>query len=192
MTDLDSNPTLALLARPSLRPADDHGGPRPDAGRDGQDPHSRGPRAGPRQARTLALHRLRGRGPRPRGDLIAKVFTEDHPDAKPERIELERRRLQHAPTVVAIVSRAAPHVKIPEWEQLLSAGASSMNLVIAANALGFVTAWLTEWYSYDGRVASALGLAASEKLAGFIHVGRPTVAVEDRVRPVLSDIVTVF
>ncbi len=126
------------------------------------------------------------------GDLIAAVYAGDNPDAPANRLELERKRLQHAPTVVAVVSRAAPHVKIPEWEQLMSAGAASMNLIVAANALGFATAWLTEWYSYDARVAAALGLAPHEKLAGFVHVGRPTVAVEDRVRPVMADIVSRF
>ena len=126
------------------------------------------------------------------GELIAAVYAADTPDAPANRIELERRRLQHAPAVVAVVSRAAPHAKIPEWEQLLSAGAASMNLVVAANALGFATAWLTEWYSYDARVAEAFGLAPHEKLAGFVHIGRPTVAVEDRVRPVMAEIVSRF
>jgi nitroreductase len=46
----------------------------------------------------------------------------------------ERQRFSHAPLVVAVVSRAAPHVKIPEWEQTLSAGAACMNLTIAASA----------------------------------------------------------
>ena len=32
----------------------------------------------------------------------------------------------------AVVSRAAPHVKIPEWEQVLSAGAACMALVLSA------------------------------------------------------------
>ncbi len=126
------------------------------------------------------------------GDLIAEVYAGDNPEALANRIELERKRLQHAPAVVAVVSRAAPHVKIPEWEQLMSAGAASMNLIVAANAMGFATAWLTEWYSYDARVAAALGLQPHEKLAGFVHVGRPTVAVEDRTRPVLAEIVTRF
>jgi nitroreductase len=124
------------------------------------------------------------------GDAIAAVHAQDNPDAKPARLDLERKRLQHAPTVVAVVSRAAPHAKIPEWEQVLSAGAAAMNLLVAANALGFATAWLTEWYSYDARVAEALGLAPHEKFAGFVHIGRPTTAVEDRVRPVMADIVT--
>ena len=126
------------------------------------------------------------------GALIADVYAGDNPDAPANRIEFERGRLQHAPAVVAIVSRAAPHAKIPEWEQLLSAGAACMNLVVAANALGFATAWLTEWYSYDARVAATLGLAPHERLAGFVHIGRASVAVEDRVRPVMADIVTRF
>ena len=126
------------------------------------------------------------------GGLIADVYVQDHPEASADRVDSERRRLSHAPTVVAVVSRAAPHVKIPEWEQLMSAGAAAMNLVVAANALGFVTAWLTEWYSYDARVAAGLGLQAHEKLAGFVHIGRPTVAIEDRVRPAMADIVSRF
>jgi len=76
--------------------------------------------------------------------------------------------------VIAVVSRAAPHVKIPEWEQVLSAGAAAMSLVIAAHALGFGTAWITEWYAYDRGVLDALGLASHEKIAGFVHIGRPT------------------
>lgn len=126
------------------------------------------------------------------GALIAAVYAQDNPEAPESRLDVERKRLQHAPAVVAVVSRAAPHVKIPDWEQVMSAGAASMNLVVAANALGFVTAWLTEWYSYDARVAAAIGLAPHEKLAGFVHIGRPTVTVEDRVRPVMAEIVTRF
>ena len=63
------------------------------------------------------------------GDTIAAAFRADHPDATPDQIEFERNRLARAPLVIAVVSRAAPHVKIPEWEQQLSAGASAMSLV---------------------------------------------------------------
>ena len=126
------------------------------------------------------------------GAAIAAVFAADNPDAPSARLETERKRLVLAPLVVAVVSRAAAHVKIPEWEQLMSAGAATMNLVIAANALGFATAWLTEWYAYDARVGTALGLAPGERIVGFVHVGRATAAVEDRVRPVMAEIVSRF
>ena len=124
------------------------------------------------------------------GEIIAKTFAADNPDAGPERIEQERRRLMHAPLSVAVVSRAGPHVKIPEWEQVLSAGAAAMNLVIAANAAGYATSWLTEWYAYDRRVLDALGLAPSERLAGFVHIGRAREVPSDRPRPALAEIVT--
>jgi nitroreductase len=81
-------------------------------------------------------------------------------------------------------------MKIPEWEQVLSAGAVCMNLVVAANAAGYATSWLTEWFAYDRRVLDALGLSPAEKLAGFIHLGRPQEVPGDRPRPDLADIVT--
>jgi nitroreductase len=126
------------------------------------------------------------------GDAIAATFREKYPQATAEQIAFERQRLARAPLVIAVVSRAAPHVKIPEWEQQLSAGAAAMNLVNAAHALGFAANWITEWYAYDRAVLDALGLAPYERIAGFIHIGKPVRPPEDRARPALSDIVTRF
>jgi nitroreductase len=126
------------------------------------------------------------------GAAIEAIFQADHPEATADQIAFERNRLARAPLVVAVVSRAGPHVKIPEWEQVLSAGAAAMNLVTAAHALGFAATWITEWYAYDRRVLDALGVAASEKIAGFVHIGRPERPPEDRPRPPLAEIVTRF
>jgi len=124
------------------------------------------------------------------GEEIASAFRADHPQAKPEFVDVERTRLAHAPLVIAVVSRAGPHVKIPEWEQVLSAGAAAMNLVVAAHALGYAAKWITEWYAYDRRVLDALGLASHERIVGFIHIGRPAQPPEDRARPALRELVT--
>lgn len=126
------------------------------------------------------------------GDAIARIFQADHPEATAEQIEFERNRLARAPLVIAVVSRATPHQKIPEWEQLMSAGAATMNLVTAAHALGFAATWLTEWYAYDRRTLEVLGLTPSEKIAGFVHIGTPARPPEDRPRPPLADIVSRF
>lgn len=126
------------------------------------------------------------------GGAIAAAFCAKYPDAKPDQVEFERNRLAHAPLVIAVVSRAAPHVKIPEWEQVLSAGAAAMNLVLAAHALGYGANWITGWYAYDRGVLDALGLAPHERIAGFIHIGKPSTRVEDRPRPALSEIATRF
>jgi nitroreductase len=126
------------------------------------------------------------------GEKIAAVFRANKPEATAEQVEFERNRLARAPLVIAVVSRAGPHGKIPEWEQQLSAGASAMNLVHAAHALGFAASWLTEWYAYDRRVLDALGLAPHERIAGFVHIGHPVKPPEDRERPTLSDVVSHF
>jgi len=133
-----------------------------------------------------------GEARRSAGAAIAAAFRSKYPDAKPEHVEAERERLARAPLVVAVVSRAGPHVKIPEWEQVLSAGAAAMNLVLAAHALGYGASWTTEWYAYDRGVLDALGLAAHERIAGFIHIGRPPGRPEDRPRPALGAIATRF
>jgi nitroreductase len=124
------------------------------------------------------------------GEAIAAAFTADRPDATPDQIEFERQRLARAPLVIAVVSRAAPHVKIPEWEQQLSAGASATSLVLAAHAMGYAASWITEWYAYDRRVLDKLGLAPHERIAGFVHIGRAAKPPEDRERPRLDSIVS--
>jgi nitroreductase len=126
------------------------------------------------------------------GDLFAKIFKEKNAAATADQVEVERKKFLHAPLIIGVVSRARPHVKIPLWEQELSAGASVMNIVTAANALGYVANWLTGWVAFDRAAMDALGLAADEKIAGFVHIGRAQKTVEDRDRPQLSSIVTRF
>jgi nitroreductase len=124
--------------------------------------------------------------------IIGDAFRERRPDATSDQVAVESARLARAPLVIAVVSRAAPHVKIPEWEQIMSAGASATSLVMAAHAIGYAANWLTEWYAYDRKVLDALGLAPNERIAGFVHIGRATKPPEDRPRPPLNEIVTRF
>src|ERR1044072_9239983 len=112
-------------------------------------------------------------------EAIAAVFRTANPQATDEQVAFEGNRLARAPLVVAVVSRAAPHVKIPEWEQVLSSGAAAMNLVTAAHAVGVAANWIPEWSACDRRVLDALGLARNEKVAGFVHIGRPAKPPED-------------
>ena len=67
-----------------------------------------------------------------------------------------------------------------------------MSLVLAAHALGYAASWITEWYAYDRGVLAALGLQDHERIAGFVHIGRPNIPPEDRPRPPLAAIATRF
>ena len=133
-----------------------------------------------------------GEGREKAADIVAQAFKARNPEADEKQIAFERNRLLYAPVIVAVVSTAAPHMKIPEWEQELSAGAVCMNLLVAAQAMGFGASWLTNWFSFDRSVLTAFGLAATERVAGFVHIGTPTTTPAARDRPVLADIGTPF
>jgi nitroreductase len=115
------------------------------------------------------------------GEELARVIEAD-PGIDAARLDIERKRFMSAPVCVMVVSTAAPHPKIPEWEQVLSAGAVAFQLLIAAHAMGFAGCWLTEWTAYDERARPILGLNDHERVVGFISMGTATQAVTERTR----------
>lgn len=126
------------------------------------------------------------------GAFLADLARSDDAAADPKKVEIDAGRFTRAPVSIAVVSRAGPHVKIPEWEQVLSAGAVCLNLLHAASAHGFGGNWVTEWPAYDRRVLDRLGLGPDEKIAGFVHLGTPSGKAEDRVRPDMAAITSRF
>ncbi len=120
--------------------------------------------------------------------LAALVEAREGPLGEGRRT-MEENRFSRSPLVIGLVSTAKPHVKIPEWEQLLSAGAAAMNLIHAAHSMGFGANWVTEWVAYDEDAKKILGIAPEEKTVGFIHIGTPAEPPVDRPRPALADIV---
>ena len=117
------------------------------------------------------------------GDAMAARWRELHPEHGEESLNFQRDMFLRAPVVIAVISKAAPHPKIPEWEQVLSAAAVCQNMLIAATALGFACAWNTDWIAYDAGMAKVMGLSLQERVAGFVYLGATTAPLEDRPRP---------
>jgi nitroreductase len=117
-------------------------------------------------------------------EMLAKRGTEQ------DRIDFARTAFTRAPVVIAVLSKAAEHPKIPIWEQQMSAGAACMNLCHAAHALGYAANWLTDWWAFDAEAKAFLGIAAGEAVVGFVHIGTPREPPQDRPRPSLANILT--
>ena len=117
------------------------------------------------------------------GDLLAERARELDADAPDAAVEKDRQRFSFAPTIVAVIAHPTPGHKVPEIEQLLSGGAVCFALLQAAQALGFGAQWLTGWAAYDEHVHAVLGVAAGERILGFIHVGTASEPAPERVRP---------
>ncbi|WP_332689602.1 nitroreductase family protein [Devosia sp.] len=124
------------------------------------------------------------------GERLAGIFARNNPGIDEASIEIERQRFLPAPLTIGVISSPKPHPKVPEFEQLLSAGNVAFNLLHAAFALGFGASWVTRWYTFDAEAAAMLGVGAGERFVGFVHIGTPTTTLEDRPRPALSEIVS--
>lgn len=124
--------------------------------------------------------------PEARRDAFADLLHRAYDAQKDVVGKVERQAIEQfarqAPTLIVALSRPARASHIPIWEQELSAGAACMNLLVAAHAEGFAGGWLTGWAAYSSMVRDAFG-GPDDRIAGFIFLGTPTRAPEERPRP---------
>ncbi|WP_425228974.1 nitroreductase family protein [Sphingomonas sp.] len=121
--------------------------------------------------------------------LLADIWAADHPRAPAHELETARQFALQAPALVVILSAPVHGHQVPLWEQELSAGAATMNLLHAAHAMGYAAGWLTGWPAFSDRVRDAFG-TADQRLAGFVFIGTPARPLDDRPRPDMAAIVS--
>lgn len=116
---------------------------------------------------------IRGAGREALGDLFAAAAALANPAATPEALAREKDKALRAPLVILVIAKLAtqPNVKVPEIEQMLSAGAAAQNILLAAHALGFAAVWKTGAAAYDNHVKSGLGLSSNEYIVGILNIG---------------------
>lgn len=127
-------------------------------------------------------------------DALSAMLTEAYSAEKPEAGRLEIEAMDNfarmAPALVVVLHSPKPS-HIPVWEQELSTGAATMNLLHAVHAHGYVGGWLTGWASTSDRVRDAFG-AAHERIAGFVFIGTAAKPLEERPRPLIDDIASIW
>jgi nitroreductase len=105
------------------------------------------------------------------GDLFASVSLADQPELNEEALDRVRAKAQRAPLVLVVVVRLQSHPKVPEIEQYLSAGSAAHAMLLAAHAQGFAAIWRTGPMAFNPQVRHGLGLAANERVLGFLYLG---------------------
>lgn len=114
------------------------------------------------------------------GELFLQAALAQEPQLSDAR---QQRMLQmplRAPLLVVVIGCPKPHPKIPEIEQLLSAGVAAQNMLLSAFAQGIGGIWRTGEMAYDAQVKQGLGLTDSEQLVGFLYLG----SQPERLKPV--------
>jgi nitroreductase len=117
------------------------------------------------------------------GVKFGEVWAKNNPNHGADSVAFQQGLFMRAPVVIAVVSTAAPHGKIPVWEQQMSAAAVCYNVVLAATAIGFAAQWQSDWVIYDVAAKAAMGVHDAEQVAGLIYIGQSSLPLEDRPRP---------
>lgn len=133
---------------------------------------------------------IAGEARRQVGEKLAEIAARNNPGLDEASLEIERQRFLPAPVTIGVISSPKEHPKVPEFEQLLSAGNVAFNLLHGAHALGFGASWVTRWYAFDAEAAAMLGARDGERFVGFVHIGTAATAIEDRPRPALDEVVS--
>ncbi|MGW8189566.1 nitroreductase family protein [Sphingomonas hankookensis] len=113
--------------------------------------------------------------------LLREAQVVENPQATEAHLEACD-RFAHEGEALIVVLSAPVDSHIPRWEQELSAGAATMNLLHAAHAMGYVASWLTGWMAFSDRVRDAFG-GANDRIAGFVFIGSPGRPLDERPRP---------
>ena len=101
----------------------------------------------------------------------------------PDKIDKAALLFETAPLMVLVVAAPVESEKVPEVEQILSAGCVCLSLVNAALASGWGANWITGYAAHDAAFAQNLGLSEAETIAGFIFIGTEGAAPPERPRP---------
>lgn len=134
---------------------------------------------------------IRGQAREAFGDLMAAAMKARCPDTAAEGLARERAKALRAPLIVVVAAHVQDTARIPQIEQVLSAGAAAQNIMLAAHALGYGAMWKTGDPAYDDSVKAGLHLDANDQIVGFLYLGtRAARAAPGAPRPTPQEFVT--
>ncbi|MEM7565251.1 MAG: nitroreductase [Pseudomonadota bacterium] len=126
---------------------------------------------------------IRGEARNRLSDVFGRAVQKRNPDVEPEYLNKQKDKPLRSPLIVVVVANLIDSPKIPKIEQMLCAGAAAQNILLASNALGYGSIWLTGDNAYDDLVKAELGVQQNEEIIGFIYLGTPDFDIPPRAIP---------
>lgn len=128
---------------------------------------------------------IRGDARHALSEVFASAVKRRDPQVGEAYLNKQKDKPLRSPLIVVVVACLSDNPKVPEVEQMLSAGAAAHSILLASNAMGFGSIWLTGDNAYDSSVREALELTSNEKIISFIYIGTEKFELP---HPVKSDI----
>lgn len=136
--------------------------------------------------RPWRVFEVRGHARERLGDVFADALA-NAGETEDEKLERARRKPLRAPLLLVVAATPVEHPKVPEIEQILSAGAVAHGILLGAHARGFSAMWRTGELSHDPFVARAFGLGENDRIVAFIYVGTASQEPPATIRPAVED-----
>ena len=129
---------------------------------------------------------IRGEARHALAEVFASAVRKRDPKVTQAYLKKQKQKPLRSPLIVVVVACLSDNPKIPEIEQILSAGAAAHAILLASKAMGFGSIWLTGDNAYDASVCEPLGLDSNEKIVGFIYLGTEISAIPHPPKPDLD------
>ncbi|SDH06703.1 Nitroreductase [Pseudomonas flavescens] len=126
------------------------------------------------------------------GELYAGALMARPVEASEDALAKARNMPLRAPLLVVVIARLQEHPKVPAQEQLLAAGCAAHGILLAAHAQGIGAVWRTGELSHDRHVDAGLGLAANERIVGYLYLGTPERELRSPPQPTVDDFVAAW
>ena len=105
------------------------------------------------------------------GSKMASAAKKIDPTMSDSQIEKLLKAPLRAPLIIIVSAKLQNHPKVPEVEQLLSAGSAVTKLQLANESLGYSSIWRTGSIVYNRAFMDSIGLLKNEQIVGMIYIG---------------------
>lgn len=105
------------------------------------------------------------------GELFATAAQKRDPDTKAKEIDRQRDKGANPPVTLIVVATPKEDDKVPEYEQLITAGIAAQQVQLAAFSMGYGTILVSGEKVDDAFIKQALNIGEQEIIIGFISMG---------------------
>jgi nitroreductase len=116
------------------------------------------------------------------GEALALTAIARRPDLHPAKLDGLRQKAFRSPTTIVLIASPKPG-KIEIWEQHATAACAGYAITLGAHALGLGASWKSVPFTTGDALTALFGLAPTEEMLGFIHLGRTTTDEAPAPRP---------
>lgn len=120
--------------------------------------------------------------------LFEQAVLKRNPLADAATVAKQKNKPLRSPLIVVVIATIQDNPKIPDIEQILSAGCATQHIQLACSSLGYGSIWLTGDNSYDLFIYESLGLAPDERIIGFVYIGTCSNQPQAKLRSPARDI----